>query len=239
VDAVAILPVKRFDRAKQRLSQALGPQPRAALAEAMLRDVLLALARVTGLERTIVVTGEPRAAALAAFFGAEVVADEREAGQSAAAGAGVERAREVGATRALLVPGDCPALDSGEVSALLARHRDVPAVAIVPDRHGTGTNALLLSPPDAIEPAFGPGSRARHEALAREAGVEPAVEPLESLAHDVDTAADLAALRDELRRRDLKLGTLAIVEALERGEGAGEAFAAALSHVTEPGLPGR
>ena len=139
--AVAILPVKRFDRAKQRLSEALGPETRAALAEAMLRDVLLALARVTGLQRTIVVTGEPRAAALAGFFGAEVAADDRDAGQSAAAGLGLARARSLGAGRALLVPGDCPALDPEEVTALLARHMAAPAVAIVPDRHGTGTNA--------------------------------------------------------------------------------------------------
>ena len=77
MDAVAILPVKRFGAAKQRLSGALGPEARAALAEAMVRDVLLALARVDAIERTLVVTGEPRAAALASFLGAAVVADER------------------------------------------------------------------------------------------------------------------------------------------------------------------
>jgi 2-phospho-L-lactate guanylyltransferase len=231
VDAVAILPVKRFDRAKQRLAEALGPQARAALAEAMLRDVLLALARVAGLERTIVVTGEPRAAALAFFFGAEVLPDDHERGQSAAAAAGLRRAGELGAARALLVPGDCPALDPDEVGALLARHLGPPAVAIVPDRHRTGTNALLLAPPDAIQPAFGPGSR--DETLAREAGIEPTVEPLHSLAYDVDTGADLAALRGELGGRGTKLGTLAILEALERGEGAAEAFAAA--HAGGPG----
>jgi 2-phospho-L-lactate guanylyltransferase len=230
VDAVAILPVKRFDRAKQRLSETLDAEARAALAEAMVRDVLLGLARVSGIEHTIVVTGEPRAAALAAFFGAEVVTDDRDAGQSAAAAAGVSRARRLGAQRVLLVPGDCPGLESGEVGSLLARHRDAPSVTIVPDRHGTGTNALLLAPPNAIEPAFGPGSRARHEALARAAGVEPVVEQLESLAYDVDTGDDLAALCEQLRRRaGGKLGTLAVLEAVERGEGTREAFVAAHS----------
>jgi 2-phospho-L-lactate guanylyltransferase len=229
VDAVAILPVKRFGAAKQRLSEALGPEARAALAEAMVRDVLLALAPVRGLERTIVVTGERRAAALAGFFGADVVGDERDAGQSAAAGLGLERARALGARRALLVPGDCPALDAGELEALLARHPAAPAVAIVPDRHGTGTNALLLAPPDALEPAFGPGSRARHEELARAAGIEPAVEEVESLAYDVDTGGDLTALRAALARRDAgPLATVALLEALERGEGPPEAYAAAL-----------
>jgi 2-phospho-L-lactate guanylyltransferase len=92
----------------------------------------------------------------------------------------------------LLVPGDTPGVEAAELDVLLA-HRQ--PVAIVPDRHGTGTNALLLAPPTVIAPAFGPGSCARHEAAARAAGVEWAVVELPSLTHDVDTPEDLAALR--------------------------------------------
>ena len=79
---------------------------------------------------------------------------------------------ERGATRVLLVPGDCPALDPAELDELLEDAEGVatPDVVVVPDRHGDGTNALLLTPPDAIQPAFGPGSRERHERLAQEAG---------------------------------------------------------------------
>ena len=62
---------------------------------------------------------------------------------------------------------------------------------VVPDRHGTGTNALLLQPPDAIEPSFGPGSRERHEEAARAAGLTWEVDPLPSLLVDVDTPEDL------------------------------------------------
>jgi 2-phospho-L-lactate guanylyltransferase len=71
-------------------------------------------------------------------------------------------------------------------------------VAIVPDRHGTGTNGLLLSPPDAIDPSFGPDSRARHEQLARAAGVAYRIERPCSLLLDVDTGDDLAVLRERL-----------------------------------------
>ena len=74
-------------------------------------------------------------------------------------------------------------------------------VAIVPDRHGTGTNALALAPPGAIQPAFGEGSCARHVAAAREAGVPFAVEELPSLALDLDTPADVVALTRELELR--------------------------------------
>jgi len=72
------------------------------------------------------------------------------------------------------------------------------SVTIVPDRHGTGTNALLLSPPDAIDPSFGPGSRDRHVAAAERAGVPHRVQEVPGLALDVDTPGDLAALSSEL-----------------------------------------
>ena len=76
-------------------------------------------------------------------------------------------ALEKGFDRALLVPGDTPLLDPHEVDDLLAtRERRGLAAVVVPDRHGTGTNALLLAPPDAIEPSFGPGSLERHLAAA-------------------------------------------------------------------------
>jgi 2-phospho-L-lactate guanylyltransferase len=69
---------------------------------------------------------------------------------------------------------------------------------IVPDRHGTGTNGLLLTPPGAIPPSFGPDSCERHVGLARSAGVACRVERVPSLLLDIDTGADLAALRERL-----------------------------------------
>jgi 2-phospho-L-lactate guanylyltransferase len=191
VRTAAILPVKSFARAKQRLGGAVAPGVREALAQAMACDVLDVLVSTPGLE-VLVVTAEPAVAERARTVGATVVHDPSETGQSAAALLGITAARARGAERVLLVPGDCPAMDPGDLAELLAVG-DVPVV-IVPDRHGTGTNALLLSPPDAIVPAFGSDSRRRHEALARAAGVAPRVLELPSLAHDIDTPADLAAL---------------------------------------------
>jgi 2-phospho-L-lactate guanylyltransferase len=72
---------------------------------------------------------------------------------------------------------------------------------VVPDRHGSGTNALLLTPADVIEPAFGPDSRDRHEHAAATAKVPCTVEQVETLALDVDTSEDLAALRTALANR--------------------------------------
>ena len=202
---LAVLPVKSFGRAKQRLGEAVGADQRRALAHAMAGDVLEALGRVEGLEGVIVVSAEsldlePAAASGRRFArGVELVHDPEEAGQSAAARRGIRVAVERSAERVLLVPGDCPALEPGEVAELLAEPRD--GVVIVPDRHGAGTNALLIAPPDALEPAFGPGSFARHAALAHSAGANVRIGRLPSLELDVDTPGDLAALRAALAAR--------------------------------------
>jgi 2-phospho-L-lactate guanylyltransferase len=173
----AVLPVKRFGRAKSRL----GGLDRAALAEAMVGDVLEALAQVPELE-VIVVSCEPSIEA--------TVRDPVEAGHNSAALLGIREAMARGAERVLLVPGDCPALDPDDLRDLLSTRE---RVAIVPDRHGTGTNALLLTPPDAFVPSFGPGSFARHRELA---GPSARVAELPSLMHDVDTLDDLLTLAE-------------------------------------------
>ena len=141
----------------------------------MVTDVLDALRRAQRIDKVIVVTGETGAEALARAYDAESIPDD-DRGHSHAARAGVDWALERDYDRVLLVPGDCPALDPREVDALVAGAMSAPDVVIVPDRHGTGTNALLLAPPDVIAPSFGPGSRERHErrpAPAARAGAWP------------------------------------------------------------------
>ncbi len=221
----AILPVKRFARAKSRLGESVADELRLTLARAMVGDVLCALHECAAIDLTIVVSSESTVTAAAAYLGALVVQDTAEEGQSAAARLGLERALEEGAERALCIPGDCPALDPSELDALLrcdaqqaiaedahpaptgahpapaphpARAETTPEVVVIPDRHGTGTNGLLLSPPDAILPSFGPGSCERHRELARTAGVACRVEHPQSLLLDIDTGADLDALRERL-----------------------------------------
>jgi len=201
----AILPVKRFATAKSRLgASGVVDALRDRLAEAMVADVLRALARTAAVERTIVVTREPRVAASAGEHGALLLADDSESGQSAAVALGVARAIADGFQRALCIPGDCPALDPHELAQLLAAADERAAadgdaeVAIVPDRHGAGTNGLLLTPPDVIAPAFGPRSCERHRALALAAGARCRIERPASLLLDVDTGDDLAELRRRL-----------------------------------------
>jgi 2-phospho-L-lactate/phosphoenolpyruvate guanylyltransferase len=199
---IAILPVKSFGAAKQRLSDALGGGARQALAQAMFADVLTSLRHVDGVDEIAVVTRDRTAEAAALASGATVVWDHEEAGQTRAALTGIAHAGAHGFERALLVPGDTPLVDAGELAALLGRaEADELDVVVVPDRHGEGTNALLLRPPDAIEPSFGPGSRERHEQAAATAGVSCGVDPLPSLVVDVDTPEDLSELATLVEER--------------------------------------
>jgi 2-phospho-L-lactate guanylyltransferase len=194
---IAILPIKTLDAAKQRLAEELDPRPRRALVEAMFSDVLVALRRATLVDQVLVVSRDHNAQRIAGGYGAMIAEDEDE-GHNGAAGRGVAQALELGMDRALLVPGDCPLLDPTELDALIARPVGAPSMLVVPDRHGTGTNALLLTPPDALASSFGPGSHDRHHEHAAAAGVIVETVEVPSLAFDVDTPEDLAAIEERL-----------------------------------------
>ena len=199
---LAILPVKRFDDAKRRLETALGRGSRRALAQAMFTDVVAALRRCRQVEAIAVVTADIGAEAAARADRVLALRDTAERGQSPAAALGMEHALASGFDRVVLVASDTPLLEPSALDLLLdgAEHDDV-AVTIVPDRHGTGTNALVLCPPGAIAPAFGADSCARHQAAARAAELPHRVAAVESLGHDVDTPEDLDALTAALDRQ--------------------------------------
>jgi 2-phospho-L-lactate guanylyltransferase len=197
MQATAIVPVKRFDAAKSRLAGTSAAGLRPTLAEAMLSDVLTELTRAELIDRIVVVSGEPIAARLALEAGADRIDDRDDVGHSQAAMAGVEYAIGNGAGCVAMLPGDCPVMRADEIDEALEAMR--PGVAVIPDRHGSGTNGLLLSPPDAIAPAFGPGSRNRHLEMARSAGVEGRVVEIQSMALDLDTGDDLQALTSLLQ----------------------------------------
>jgi 2-phospho-L-lactate guanylyltransferase len=173
----AILPIKSFAQAKQRLRHELSSHDRRAL--------------------VVVVSGDRVAQRIAGGYGATVVEDD-ERGHNTAAGRGIESLQRDGIERALLVPGDCPLLSPDDLNVLLTHPAAERSALIVPDRHGTGTNALLLTPPDVLTPSFGPDSRRRHLADANKAGIAAEVVELDSLALDVDTPEDFEALRKQL-----------------------------------------
>lgn len=192
----AILPVKSMDAAHGRLSSVLKADERRRLAEAMFGDMMLKLRRAKTINASLVVTADPSVARHARWLGHEVLEQASDEGHSEAAIAGARHAQAEGAERVVMLPIDCPLLDPGELDAHLGR--SARTALIVPDREGTGTNALALCPPDAFLPAFGPDSCARHVSRARAADVAFSLERIESLATDLDTPEDMSDLRDAL-----------------------------------------
>jgi 2-phospho-L-lactate guanylyltransferase len=162
----------------------------------MFRDLLAKIRRSRTIDDVVVVTSDPAVARHARWLGHSVLTRERDEGHSNDAAAGALWAQAQGAQRVAMLPVDCPMLDPVELDEHLG---ETPRTAlIVPDRHGTGTNALVLCPPDAFHPTFGPDSCARHVSRARSAGLSFALEQLDSLGLDLDTPEDMAELRDAL-----------------------------------------
>jgi 2-phospho-L-lactate guanylyltransferase len=191
---VVAVPVKDLVNAKQRLVRVLAPVERAALARAMLRDVLRALAS-SRVDEVWVVTRDAEVMAIAHRFGCVVVPEDDNRGHTAAVARAQREAVQRGARAFATIPGDVPCVTADEIDALVAAvGTDARAVAFTPSRSGLGTNGVALAPPDALALRFGEPSFEAHLAAARACGLVPRVLPLAGLGLDVDDPTDLAAL---------------------------------------------
>jgi len=190
-----LLPVKAFHDAKQRLGALLTAEERAELARVMFEHALDVLLRAPGLDRVVVASSEAAVLQHAAGRGALTLPETTQNGHSASADWAARRCMEMGARTLLMVPIDVPLLTVDDIQAVLAAGTALaaPSLVIVPSADGTGTNALLRTPPDVIQSRFGPGSFRLHleQAAAREASV--AVVRPEGLVFDVDTPEDASA----------------------------------------------
>jgi 2-phospho-L-lactate guanylyltransferase len=188
----ALLPVKALRNAKERLSDILTPGEREALAWALYEHMLETLLSARGIDRTCVITSDERAADRARRAGATIFEESEQRSHSHSADAAARRAMELGAATVLMLPIDVPLVTAREIEELAAN--PARGVLIVPDAAGTGTNALVRTPPDAIESRFGPGSLRAHLEQARLRGVPAQVVRPPGLVFDVDTPADVAEL---------------------------------------------
>lgn len=193
-DAIwAVLPVKDFAAAKQRLAGVLCPDERRALFAAMLEDVLGALAASPGLTGILMVTRDPVAQDLGARYGAKVLMEHENRGHTAASTLGARTLAQQGVAGMMQVPADLPLLTPADIAALLAAHAYAPAVTLAPSRDERGTNAVVCSPADLLPLRFGDDSFAPHLECARAIGIEPQIVRRPGLALDIDTPDDLAA----------------------------------------------
>jgi 2-phospho-L-lactate guanylyltransferase len=191
----AIVPVKPMRRAKSRLGSVLGAEERLALSREMLNRVLEALAKVPEIERTLLVSRDSEAMALARHHGARTLSERPPIDLNQALQQATRAAVGSGASAVLVVPADLPLVTADDLRELVSLAEAPPVVVIAPDRRQAGTNALLASPAGLIEYAFGPSSFDRHRALALAAGARVLVCDRPGLALDLDLPEDLGLFR--------------------------------------------
>jgi 2-phospho-L-lactate guanylyltransferase len=201
---VAIVPVGGLEGAKSRLGDTLDAEERRDLTIGLLTRTLEAIHNSPGIAETIVITPDNDVRGLALAAGARPLR-QRSQGLNRGLREARDEALARGATAIAIVPVDLPLISPEAIAGLLAPLADPgvdpgldpgpdpgrPLVVLVPDRHGRGTNAMLVAPPDAIEFQFGGDSRAAHADCAREAGARLVELADSALALDLDTPDDL------------------------------------------------
>jgi 2-phospho-L-lactate guanylyltransferase len=189
-----LLPVKDLRNAKKRLTSVLTPEERFGLAEAMLSDTIRTVQAVRRADKIFVVTNYQPVLDMAKENGWEILREDRQISESDSVDAS-SRICELRGVRALLrLPLDLPLVQPRDIDELLAIECKSPAMAIVPSRDGTGTNALLRTPPTLFPSHFGEGSFAKHLAEAERAGAQVFTCRNPRLEMDVDDESDLRAL---------------------------------------------
>ena len=189
-----LLPVKKLSDANQRLADEFSQEQREEISRALLSDAM-DLCERTSFLRWSIVTGDADAAADARQRGLTVV-DDPGAGLNEALAAGIQEAKSAGAGSITIIPVDVPLATAEDVHDLF----DTGAtsdVVLAPSHSDGGTNALYLSPPDAVQPRFGPASLRAHLDEGHAAGLRCSILDLFRLAIDIDTPEDARAVAKE------------------------------------------
>ncbi len=193
----AIVPVKPLQQSKSRLKKELSREERALLSQRLMIHTLRVLRDVHQIDRTLVVSRDSHALALARDFDARTVTERGHPELNQALERATLVAQGYGVASVLVLPADLPLLTSHDIEGLIEPLGEPPVVVIAADRRGVGTNALLVAPPGLIKYQFGPDSFERHRTIAREAGARLEICDLPNLALDLDEPEDLALLRQE------------------------------------------
>jgi len=200
-----LLPVKEFQHSKQRLHPWLTAAERELLARTMFDDVWAMLRSSSVRDCVFVISSEPYVIERCRQAAVPCRTETGQRSHSDAVREATSWAMRCGVSSLLSIPIDTPAVTAHEISAIAELRRRY-AVVVVPSADGTGTNALLRIPPDAIAPQFGPGSCDLHVHEATSQGLSYAVYPVEALAADIDTLEDVERFLS--LHRDCRTATL-------------------------------
>jgi len=189
-----LIPVKEFHRSKERLARHYSEDERAALSAAMCEDFFAVVAQVHGVDRVYVVSKEYRALSLAKRLNWHIISEQEQISESRSVDDASHICAGEGVTALLRLPIDLPLANPLDIESIFAATERARCAILVPSRDGTGTNALLRSPPTLFRSRFGPNSFALHRAEAERADAQLLVIRNEHIAWDVDEPDDLVGL---------------------------------------------
>ena len=212
--AILLIPVKDLSTAKQRLAEALTQSQRSQLAEAMLRDVMVAAAGVLGRIDVALVTGDARAQQLAREFGFGVIEDTRNQSETAAIEMATAWCEQRGYDTTIVIPGDIPLITSDELHRVLDAAPTAGAV-FVPAYDRRGSNCILRRPASLIPLRFGNDSFLPHCEAMRKTGRELVILEMPGIGLDIDNPHEL----DLLVQRDGDTGAQRLLRSWGFGAG--------------------
>ncbi len=189
-----LIPVKNLRNAKQRLAPVLSQAERTALAAAMFDDFCASVAQIRCADQIFVATNYEPAIDRACELGWEVLRETSQESESASVDAASRICAARGVTSLARLPIDLPLVTPADIAQMFAAALAGPSTVIVPSRSGTGTNALLRTPPTLFPSFFGPNSFPKHSQAARRNGAQLIVLRNERLELDVDDWDDLQFL---------------------------------------------
>lgn len=187
-----VIPMKAPNFSKTRLGPYFSSRQRQKLALTMFEQTLSFFSRHFPNYHVLVVTSSALISRVAKKYGATVLV-ERLPGLNQAATSAAIWSINNGFDSQLLLPADIAQLDVEEMNTLLSAKRALPSVLLAP-AEDHGTNALLTTPPDAIEFHYGVNSSRAHKMAAVSQGASFKSIALPYLALDVDTPDDVAQL---------------------------------------------
>ncbi len=194
----AVVPVKRFESSKSRLSSVLNVVERKQLSELLLRNTLRVLTESSAISDIVIVSSDELAMEIARRNGAIVLRESRDDGVNAAIARADDYSFKKGAEATLVIPQDLPLLVAGDVN-MICKGAELPdrCLVVCPSVRYDGSNALLRKPSRLLKTYYDEDSFNAHIRAATKIGIPIKVFLSMRIMLDLDTTEDIKILMNQ------------------------------------------